>query len=124
GILTLFVAIPLINQPLILVGGTLVFTATALLLKQLYALRASQTERSVNQDDGSHRGRKFYIVGLSYFLLGIFIGTGLWLGWNGWLKAKAPIEVHIHANNWGFLSLVFAGLLVDMYPTWAKRSLA
>ncbi|MEI2609495.1 MAG: hypothetical protein V9G20_12780 [Candidatus Promineifilaceae bacterium] len=124
GILTLLIAIPLINQPLILVGGTLVFTATALLLKQLYALRTPRTERPVNQDEDSHRGRKFYIVGLSYFLLGIFIGTGLWLGWNGWLKAKAPIEVHIHANNWGFLSLVFAGLLVDMYPTWAKRPLA
>jgi hypothetical protein len=35
-----------------------------------------------------------------------------------------PIEVHIHANNWGFMALVFAGLLVDMYPSWAKRPLA
>ncbi len=35
-----------------------------------------------------------------------------------------PVEVHIHANNWGFMTLVFAGLLVDMYPTWAGRPLA
>jgi cytochrome c oxidase cbb3-type subunit I len=52
------------------------------------------------------------------------VGTGLWLGWSEWLFIQVPIEVHIHANNWGLLSLVFAGLLVDMYPTWAKRPLA
>ena len=37
---------------------------------------------------------------------------------------KTPVEVHIHANNWGFLSLVFAGILVDTYSNWAQRSLA
>ncbi len=69
-------------------------------------------------------GRKFYIAGLSYFLLGILIGTGLWLGWSKILQISVPVEVHIHANNWGLMSLVFAGLLVDLYPRFAGRPLA
>jgi hypothetical protein len=32
--------------------------------------------------------------------------------------------VHIHANNWGFMSLVFAGLIVDLYPGFSGRGLA
>lgn len=122
GLLTLLIAIPIINRALIFVGGTLIFTATILLIMQLRNLR------SVKEDDAANssirHGRKFYIAGLSYFLLGIIVGTGLWLGWSDWLKIKTPVEVHIHANNWGFLTLVFAGLLVDMYPVWAKRPLA
>ncbi|MCA9957055.1 MAG: hypothetical protein KC434_20135, partial [Anaerolineales bacterium] len=57
-------------------------------------------------------------------LLGIIVGTGLWQGWSAWLQIKVPLEVHIHANNWGFMSLVFAGFFVDLYPIWAKRPLA
>lgn len=124
GLLTLLVAIPIVNQALIFVGGTLVFIAATLLLIQLAGLYTLKSESTANENGRSHNGRKFYIVGLSYFLLGIIVGTGLWLGWSDWLRIQVPVEVHIHANNWGFLSLVFAGLLVDMYPTWAKRSLA
>ncbi|MBX3060796.1 MAG: hypothetical protein KF770_30415 [Anaerolineae bacterium] len=123
GLLTLLIAIPIVNQALIFVGGTLVFIATALLIIQLRGLSA-QKQANVAGKSGAHYGRKFYIVGLGYFLLGIIVGTGLWLGWSNWLRIQTPVEVHIHANNWGFLSLVFAGLLVDLYPTWAKRPLA
>lgn len=123
GLLTLLVGIPIVNQALIFTGGTLVFIATTLLIVQLYEMKSSQP--AATADNGrSHNGRKFYIVGLSYFLLGIIVGTGLWLGWSNWLRIAVPVEVHIHANNWGFLTMVFAGLIVDMYPTWAKRPLA
>src|SRR5690606_2008342 len=54
----------------------------------------------------------------------ILVGTGLWLGWSEPLRIRIPIEVHIHANNWGFLSLVFAGLLVDVIPQVTGRPLA
>ncbi len=67
---------------------------------------------------------KFYVSGLAYLLLGIIVGTGLWLGWSGPLRIGVPLEVHIHANNWGFLSLVFAGLLVDVIPQVTGRQLA
>ena len=33
-------------------------------------------------------------------------------------------EVHIHSNNWGFMSLVFVGFFVDLYPVWTKRPLS
>jgi len=123
GLLLLLVGIPIINQALIFTGGTLVFIATVLLINQLWQIRSTAPRPSL-PDHSQHDGRKFYVAGLSYFLLGIIVGTGLWLGWSGWLQIKVPVEVHIHANNWGFLSLVFAGLLVDMYPTWAQRPFA
>jgi hypothetical protein len=120
GLLTLIVGVPLVNAALMIAGGTLVFIAATLLLKQLAGLRPAAT--TANASGGT--GRKFYIAGLSYLLLGIFVGTGLWAGWPQFFQIKVPIEVHIHANNWGFMSLVFAGLLVDLYPGFAKRPLA
>ncbi len=118
GLLILLIGIPPINAVLITAGGTLIFIAVLLLALQLGKLLA--TDRAAKPSEG----RKFYIVGLVYLLLGIIVGTGLWQGWSTWLQIKVPIEVHIHANNWGFMSLVFAGLPVDLYPGFAGRSLA
>ena len=56
---------------------TLVFVAAALLLKQLSDLRPAVPIGALP----AGTGRKFYIAGLSYLLLGIFVGTGLWAGW-------------------------------------------
>lgn len=118
GLIVLLVGIPLVNQVLIFTGGTLIFVATLLLLKQLNDLRPEHVAV------GANGGRKFYIAGLSYLLLGIIVGTGLWLGWSGPLRIQVPLEVHIHANNWGFMALVFAGLLVDLYPSFTDRDFA
>jgi len=116
GILALVYGISLINTPVILLGGTLIFLATGLLMAHLNAMK-SKSESEMTSDDGHpNLGRKFYISGLAFFGLGIIIGTGLWLGWPAMLQMKVPIEVHIHANNWGLMSLVFAGFLVDLYP--------
>ncbi len=122
GIVTLLLGIPPVNGLLIFSGGTLIFVATILLMKQLLQMRSQdQPQKAAKQ---SHSGRKFYIAGLSYFLLGIIVGTGLFIGWSEPLLIHTPTEVHIHANNWGLMSLVFAGLIVDLYPVWAKRPLA
>ena len=83
------------------------------------AARAKETAPSAG-----HAGRPFYIAGLSFFLLGIIIGTGLWFGWGEALRIQVPLEAHIHANNWGLMALVFAGLIIDTYPRWAGRPLA
>jgi hypothetical protein len=61
---------------------------------------------------------------LIYLLVGIIIGTGLWLNWSPALYIQVPLEAHIHANSWGFMSLVFAGLLVDFLPQITGRPLA
>ncbi|MBP6016978.1 MAG: hypothetical protein KA586_09680 [Candidatus Promineofilum sp.] len=129
GLLTLLIGIPIVNQALIYTGGTLIFIATVLLMLQLRSLRPTETPRLAALDsqealDGHPTGRRFYMAGLSFFLLGIILGTGLWFGWSEWLFVSVPLEAHIHANNWGLMSLVFAGLIVDTYPRWAGRPLA
>ncbi|MEZ4590076.1 MAG: hypothetical protein R3D55_02895 [Chloroflexota bacterium] len=114
GLMLLLAGIPIVNQVLIFAGGTLIFTATLLLGHQLYQLRpAHRAPLSLPS--------RFYITGLGFFLVGIIVGTGLWLGWSEALAIQTPIEVHIHANNWGLMSLVFAGLLIEIYPKVAKR---
>ncbi|MGZ9225637.1 MAG: hypothetical protein ACXW4M_08780, partial [Anaerolineales bacterium] len=103
-----------VNQPMILTGGTLIFTAATLLLIQLWNVRGGDAPASL----------KFYITGVFYLLVGIIIGTGLWLNWSEALYIKVPLEAHIHANSWGFMSLVFAGLLVDFVPMITGRPLS
>lgn len=102
-----------VNQPMIFAGGTLIFIAATLLLLQLWNVRGGDAPASL----------KFYITGIFYLLVGIIIGTGLWLNWSEALYIKVPLEAHIHANSWGFMSLVFAGLLVDFIPMITGRPL-
>jgi len=122
GIMTLLVGIPLVSKVPIFIGGTLVFIAVILLIHQLSRMKPSaQAENDVKR---SHKGRKFYIAGLAYFLVGITVGTGLWIGWMEPLGVQDTMGAHIHSNSWGLMSLVFTGLLVDMYPVWMKRPFA
>jgi hypothetical protein len=113
GLLALIAGFSGANQAMILAGGTLVFTAAILLLLQLWGVRGGDAPASL----------KFYITGLFYLLVGIIIGTGLWLNWSEALYIQVPLEAHIHANSWGFMSLVFAGLLVDFIPMITGRPL-
>ncbi len=119
GLLVLLVGIPLVNYPLIVTGGTLVFTAVLGLMATLG--RLPPLGKSVQPAVG---GRAFYLSGLSFLLLGIIVGSGLWFGWGKALRIANPLELHIHTNIWGFMSLVLAGLAVDLYPHWTGRPLA
>jgi hypothetical protein len=116
GLVVLLAGVPSINAALIITGGTLVFLAATLLALQLRSLGAHPDEGSGSQ--------KFYIAGLIYLLVGILVGTGLWTGWSEPLRIGVPKEVHIHANSWGFASLVFAGLLIDLLPALSGQALA
>lgn len=113
GLVMLGAGFPGANQVMIFTGGTLIFTAAALLFLQLWQVRSAQPPASL----------KFYLTGISYLLVGIIIGTGLWLNWSEALYIQVPLEAHIHANSWGFMSLVFAGLLVDFIPVITGRPL-
>ncbi|HEX6034237.1 MAG TPA: hypothetical protein VFY83_07365, partial [Anaerolineales bacterium] len=113
GVVSLVAGFAGVNQPMILAGGTLIFIAAILLLIQLWNVRGGSPPASL----------KFYITGIFYLLVGIIIGTGLFLNWSPALYIKVPLEAHIHANSWGFMSLVFAGLLVDFVPMITRRSL-
>lgn len=91
GLLTLLVGIPLVNGALILAGGTLIFIAALLLIPQLASLRPTSPRTPSTTDADKPSGRHFYIAGLSYLLLGIIIGSGLWLGWGQALRMWNPI---------------------------------
>jgi hypothetical protein len=123
GLVVLLVGIPVINALLITVGGVLIFTATGLLLSQLNGLTKDCEPRAATIG-ALPRGRNFYFAGGLYLLVGILVGTGLWLGWSGPLRIADPRDVHIHSNGFGFMALVFAGLLVDLYPSIAGRPMA
>lgn len=105
GFVALVAGFSSVNHTMIFAGGTLIFIATLLLFIQLWNLRGEVSA-----------SLKFYATGLFYLLVGIIIGTGLWLNWSNALYIKIPLEAHIHANSWGFMSLTFAGLLVDFIP--------
>ena len=113
GLVTLVAGFAGVNQPMIFAGGTLIFIAATLLLIQLWSVRGGSAPASL----------KFYITGMFYLVVGIIVGTGLFLNWSQALYIKVPLEVHIHANSWGFMSLVFAGLLVDFIPMITGRAL-
>jgi hypothetical protein len=98
----------------------LIGIATVLLIKQLLGLRPVPAHGKPRNPEG----RMFYITALSYLIIGGLVGTGLWLGWSAPLHIYAPIEVHVHTNLWGFAAIMLAGLLVDLYPSFAGRSLA
>ena len=106
GFVALIAGFSGLNHPMILAGGILIFVSAILLLHQLWNIRSGDAPESL----------KYYITGVAYLLVGITIGTGLLLNWNLVLHIKSPLEAHIHANSWGFMSLVFAGLLVDFMP--------
>ena len=114
GFVTLVAGFGGMNHPMIFAGGTLIFISATLLLIQLWNVRGGDAPESL----------KFYITGVFYLLVGIIIGTGLWLNWSEALYIKVPLEAHIHANSWGFMSLVFAGLLVDFVPMITGRPLS
>lgn len=120
GALILLVGIPVMSTVLIITGGTLVFVAALLVMSSLRG--PVLAHNSLKKP--SEKGQRFYLAGLAFLLLGIILGSGMWSGWGNALGIANSIEVHIHTNTWGFMSLVFAGLMVDLYPRWTGRELA
>ena len=121
GLLILLVGIPLIHGSLILAGGTLVGLAAVLLARQLG--RPAGPAPDASSVGVEPRGRRFYLAGVGFLLVGIVVGSGLWLGWSGPLGIAVPLETHIHANMFGFAALSLAGLLIDLAPALSGQPL-
>lgn len=128
GLLILLAGIPTVNAVLIIAGGTLVFLATGLLAYQLLGLRQFRAAQAAEPVPDQVDASPFYLGALIYLLVGVLAGTGLWFGWGPALGMSAPIEVHVHANLWGFSALLLAGVITQLYPAltgsqvaWPKR---
>lgn len=108
GLLALIAGIPPVNATLIITGGALVLLAAILLIRQIARIpRTSGRPASVDA--------AFYLAGLGFLLVGVTLGTGLWLGWDTqWLHVANPREAHVHANGFGFTALVLAGILLRL----------
>lgn len=104
----------LFNSPVMITGGLLIFLATILFILHLHQLQTN---------DVSYPTQWFYIFGSIYLLIGITVGTGIWAGWSDELFVGNALEVHVHANNWGFLVLVFSGLFLDLFPRITQQNI-
>ncbi|MDH5645860.1 MAG: hypothetical protein OEZ01_07620, partial [Candidatus Heimdallarchaeota archaeon] len=114
GIIIFFYGRSILDFYLIATGGTLIFMANILFLIQI--IKLDKIERTYSTTN-------FYIFGILFYLIGIILGAGIWTGLSEYLKIFNILEAHIHAQNWGFLSLMFAGFIIDLYPEFTKNEL-
>lgn len=115
GLAGLMVGIPSVNPPMILFGGTLIMVDVGILTWLVLRSRGGVA---------ASPALGFHIAGLLFLFIGALLGTGMWLGWSAPLGVHNALEAHIHANNWGFMGLVFAGLLVEFYPAITGKDVA
>jgi cytochrome c oxidase cbb3-type subunit I len=123
GLMVLLIGLPIIDQAMIITGGTLIFIAVLVLMKNLIDLRRAAIVRQGRDACSSYSITRFYLGGLVYLLIGVLVGTGLWIGWAEPLRIAIPKEVHVHTNLWGYTALVFAGLIFDLFPSLAHQRL-
>lgn len=123
GLIILLIGLPMVNHVMIITGGTLIFIAVIVLMKDLVGLRREAIAQQGRGVCSTYSTTRFYLGGLSYLLVGVLVGTGLWIGWAGPLHIATPKEVHVHANLWGYTALVFAGLIYDLFPALTRQKL-
>jgi hypothetical protein len=123
GLVILLVGLPVIDKLMIGTGGTMIFAAVLVLMKDLHGLRREALARDGRQACSDYATTRFHLAGLFYLLVGVLVGTGLWIGWAAPLHIAIPKEVHVHSNLWGYTSLVFAGLIFDLFPALTRQRL-
>jgi cytochrome c oxidase cbb3-type subunit I len=123
GLIILLIGLPVINAPMLIAGGTLIFVAVLILMKDLIDLRRTAIIQQGSRVCSTYSTTRFYLGGLAYLLVGVLVGTGMWIGWPEPLRIAIPKEVHVHTNLWGYTALVFAGLIFDLFPVLTRQKL-
>jgi cytochrome c oxidase cbb3-type subunit I len=123
GLIILLIGLPGINAPMIAAGGTLIFVAVLVLIKDLVNLRRLAINLQSRAVCSTYSTTRFYLGGLVYLLVGVLVGTGMWIGWSEPLRIAIPKEVHVHTNLWGYTALIFAGLIYDLFPDLTRQKL-
>ncbi len=95
-------------------GG--IFLAIVLLLATLH-------RRGACPPVGSRAGLRFFVFGPMFFLIGILMAMSMLLNWPAPGGFFGKLEAHVHANVWGFLALVVAGVLLERIPSAVGRPL-
>lgn len=72
---------------------------------------------------GSRAGLGLFIAGPMFFLVGIFMAVSMLLDWPARGGFIGKLEGHVHANVWGFLALIVAGVLLERIPAAVGRPL-
>lgn len=123
GLIILLIGLPSIHRASIITGGTMIFLAVLLLMKDLIGLRREAISVKGRGVCSTYATTRFYLGGLAYLLVGVLVGTGLWIGWAEPLRIAIPKEVHVHTNLWGYTALIFAGLIFELFPALTKHRL-
>jgi len=123
GLIILLIGLPGVQSASIITGGTMIFLAVLVLMKDLIDLRREAIAQNGRGVCNTYATTRFYLGGLVYLLVGALVGTGMWVGWSEPLHIAIPKEVHVHTNLWGYTALIFAGLIFDLFPTLGKQRL-
>lgn len=95
-------------------GG--IFLAVVLMLASLH-------RRGACPPVGGRAGLLLFVAGPLFFLVGIFMAVSMLLHWPAPGGFFGQLEAHVHANVWGFLALVVAGVLLECLPAAVGRPL-
>lgn len=116
SLLVLLVSMPEGLSEVAAAGGVGILAAIiamlAILVRQVTVAHPGQASRII-----------LYLAGPAFFVLGILMALSMLLGWPAPGGPMGLLEAHVHANVWGFLALVVAGMLLDYAPRWAGRPL-
>lgn len=123
GLVILLMGLPVIDRTMIITGGTLIFIAVLLLMKELIDLRRTAIAREGRGVCSTYSTTRFYLGGLFYLLIGVLVGTGLWIGWAEPLHIAIPKEVHVHTNLWGYTAMIFAGIILELFPQLSREKI-
>ncbi|MFZ5825635.1 MAG: hypothetical protein ACOY94_15160, partial [Bacillota bacterium] len=99
------------------IGATLVFVAVYRLLVSIV-----QSWRAGGRP--WRESFRFYGTAPLYLLTGIIMAVSLLFNWWAPGGRIGVLEAHVHANVWGFLALIVAGMLFDLFPAVAGGPMA
>lgn len=72
---------------------------------------------------GSRAGLGLFLAGPMFLLVGIYMAMSMLLNWPARGGFIGKLEGHVHANVWGFLAMVVAGVLLERIPAAVGRPL-
>lgn len=123
GLILLLIGLPIVDRWLIITGGTLIFAAVLVVMKDLIDMRKQAIAQEGKGVCTTYATTRFYLGGLFYLLIGVLVGTGMWIGWSEPLHIAIPKEVHVHSNLWGYTAIVFSGFLFELFPQLRQKKI-